>query len=447
MSNYKTIGVGGGGKCVVYYSQKYKRKVVEKKVGPNFIRLKSDNQARFTTLLKDYKSNESRLKKETVMMMLTKVAKLDCCVKIISFESNPFRIIMEYCEGGDLRKILDNYEVPILDKIRMISQILAAIERIHQIGVIHGDLKCLNIFLANKYIPGDIDNIKIKIGDFGLSEIGGNFVYGGTDGFMAPEVRLFGGSFESDIYSIGKVMLEIMTQLPVQIIASIDNLSLYTLKDYLPKFLNVNEFYNVVIPCLSVDPYKRPKAPELFDHFHGLMAIWVICEKMNDIVLDNYRLGDRVPVDCHEHPLILSNDQMRQYNGSKWYCSICDNQDNCLLSNTLSLHCHICNYDLCVKCIKEHDYRNVNNMIIKQVSKGNKVYILLHDHPLILSGQEERNYGNTGVWICDICKIKSSGSVYSFHCKKCGYDACFKCYKKHFKIKKPSKCPSCCIIY
>ena len=63
----------------------------------------------------------------------------------------------------------------------------------------------------NKYIPGDTENIRIKIGDFGLSEIGGNLVYGGTPGFMAPEVPKYGGSFESDIYSIGKVMLEIMT--------------------------------------------------------------------------------------------------------------------------------------------------------------------------------------------------------------------------------------------
>ena len=143
---------------------------------------------------------------------------------------------MEYCEGGDLRKVLDTYEIPIQDKITMISQILLAIKEIHEAGFIHGDLKCANIFLVNKYIPGDIKNIRIKIGDFGLSEIGGNLVYGGTPGFMAPEVPKYGGSFEADIYSIGKVMLEIMTELPVQIIAAINIDRLYTIKDKLPKF-------------------------------------------------------------------------------------------------------------------------------------------------------------------------------------------------------------------
>ena len=56
------------------------------------------------------------------------------------------------------------------------------------------------IFLVNKYIRGDVNNIRIKIGDFGLSEIGGNLVHDGTPGFLAHEVPKFGGSFESDIY-------------------------------------------------------------------------------------------------------------------------------------------------------------------------------------------------------------------------------------------------------
>ena len=89
---------------------------------------------------------------------------------------------------------------------------------------------------------------------------------------MAPEVPKYGGSFEADIYSIGKVMLEIMTELPVQIIAAININSLYTIKNKLPKFLNVSEFYNVVIPCLCLDFTKRPNAKELFELYHGLMA-------------------------------------------------------------------------------------------------------------------------------------------------------------------------------
>ena len=316
MSYTKTVGSGGFGKCRVYYSPKFKRKVIEKRVGPSFLRLKEANRPRLTTLIKNYSHNEDILKKEMVFMLLAKVAKLDCCVDILDFSSNPFRIIMEYCEGGDLRKVLDENKVPIQDKVRMISQILSAIKEIHEVGLIHGDLKCANIFLVNKYIPGYFENIRIKIGDFGLSEIGGNLVYGGTVGFMAPEIIKFGGSFESDIYSVGKVMLEIMTELPVQTIAAINITNLFTIKNKLPKFLNISEFYNVVIPCLCENPKKRPDAKELYETFHGLMAYWLICEGLNDKMLQNYSIGDIIPVDSHKHPLTLSNHQMRQYSGN-----------------------------------------------------------------------------------------------------------------------------------
>ena len=56
-------------------------------------------------------------------MLLMKLAQLDCCVQILGFANNPFRIVMEYCEGGDLRKILDTYNFPVTHKMIIITQI------------------------------------------------------------------------------------------------------------------------------------------------------------------------------------------------------------------------------------------------------------------------------------------------------------------------------------
>ena len=271
-----TIGAGGFGKVRVYYSQQFKRKVVEKIVGPNFIRVRDGNRLRLTTLIQNYHNSELMLKKETAFMYLMKLAKLPYCVEILGFSSNPFRIVMEYCEGGDLRKILDTYNVPVQDKMIMILQILACIKSIHSYRVIHGDLKCANIFLANKYVPGDTTSIKIKIGDFGVSEVGGNLVHSGTPGFVAPEVFKYGGSFESDIYSIGKVMLEIMTQLPVGVISQINTYNINSIKDRLPKFLNVSDFYNLVIPCLNLDPKKRPTAERLYNLYFTVFKLIIV---------------------------------------------------------------------------------------------------------------------------------------------------------------------------
>ena len=235
------------------------------------------------------------------------MAKLDCCVEILEFAENPFRIIMEYCEGGDVRKILDTYDVPVSDKMTIISQFLMALKRIHENGFIHGDLKCANIFLAKKYVPGDYKNIKVKIGDFGLSELGGDLVFGGTPGFMAPEVPTLGGSFDSDIYSAGKVMLEIMTQLPVQMIQVINSQNIFSLKNKLPNFMDITQFYDIVIACLNIDYKKRPSASEVFTFFHAILTLWLFGEETNDLIYKKYRLGESVPVFTHPHSLVVSN--------------------------------------------------------------------------------------------------------------------------------------------
>lgn len=183
----KTVG-GGFGKFQVYYSKKFGKKVVEKQISEQPLEQMKKMGMGMTELFKEKDSLENMLRKEKDLMMQLKEIHLDCCVEILDFKDNPPRIIMEYYEGGDLRKLLDDVkvEVDVRGKVEMIGQILDAIKWIHEDGFIHGDLKCQNIFLVNKYIPGDIGNIKIKLGNFGLSQKGGKLILGGTPGYQAP---------------------------------------------------------------------------------------------------------------------------------------------------------------------------------------------------------------------------------------------------------------------
>ena len=220
--NAKTLGYGGFGKVSFKYSAKFNKKVAIKEISKQALLQKKELERMDTiALLKIKEDFENMFRKEKNLMLQLKEKHLDYCVEILEFIENPPTIIMEYCEGGDIRKLLDEErEVDVGDKVVMIGQILEAIKQIHGAGFIHGDLKCQNIFLVNKYIPKDTDNIEIKIGDFGLSEKGGKLIWGGIPGYQAPENRVngSGGSFESDFYSIGKVMLEIMKEHPVYII-------------------------------------------------------------------------------------------------------------------------------------------------------------------------------------------------------------------------------------
>ena len=140
---------------------------------------------------------------------------------------------------------------------------------------------------------------------------------------MAPEVPLLGGSFDSDIYSAGKVMLEIMTQLPIEMIQVINSKNIFTLKHKLPKFMYITQFYDLVITCLNIDYKSRPDAAKVFTIFHALITLWLFGEDTNVLIYKKYRLGESVPVVSHPHPLIVSNAEMRGYQGDGWYCSVC----------------------------------------------------------------------------------------------------------------------------
>ena len=434
----KAEGNEGCGKCRVYYSEKFKRKVVEKTLGKSFIRTKKDNRTQFKT---STRNNDSEILLRQKIILINK---LDCCVEILDFASNPFRITMEYCEGGDLRKILDTYDVPIEDKVEMIGQILFAISKIHKFGIIHGDLKCQNIFLVNKYIPGNTNNIIIKIGDFGLSEIGGNLIFGGTKGFNAPETEYIGGSFQSDIYSIGKVMLEIMTGYPVEFITTINITNLESLKNKLPKLLNVTQFYDLVIPCLNKDPEKRPTAKLLLQIYSSLVLYSETIEKMNSIILAKYHIREKIPVDTHKHPLIVSNSEMRK-SKSNWFCDICKNVDKSYTSDILSFHCHFCDYDLCYPCLEKHNYKNVNKQMLERINnmRNKKVYVKQHPHYLLIGDEYHRNYKEDDVWYCSICEVRTMGYVYSFHCKEDDFDACLNCYDNYKEERKERECCFC----
>ena len=127
---------------------------------------------------------------------------------------------------------------------------------------------------------------------------------------------------------------------------------------------------------------------------------------------------------------------MRNYKADVWYCSIYNNQKTPFFNNMFSFHCKKCEYDLCYTCMKKHDYRIVNSEMFEYAHKGKNVYVTMHPHYLLLSGKEDRYNGKDYIWFCDICKVKACDSIYSFHCKQCGYDVYSKCFGNIPKIEK-----------
>lgn len=122
-------------------------------------------------------------------------------------------IVEEYVDGKSLRELMGVKDLSRNRIIGIMSQLADALEYLHQHQIVHRDLKPENILITAK---GDY----VKLIDFGLSDADSYTILkqpAGTRRYAAPEV--FGSSSESngiaaDIYSFGKILEELNTQLP-----------------------------------------------------------------------------------------------------------------------------------------------------------------------------------------------------------------------------------------
>lgn len=130
-------------------------------------------------------------------------------------------IVMEYLDGADLARLVRREgPMEIYRAIRVMIQVLGALEEAHSVGVIHRDLKPENILLTQQ---GGLRDFP-KVLDFGLAKIQeskprpGSMVLTregmvfGTPEFMSPE-QARGEILDarSDIYSVALIFYELVT--------------------------------------------------------------------------------------------------------------------------------------------------------------------------------------------------------------------------------------------
>lgn len=123
-------------------------------------------------------------------------------------------IVMEYVEGGDTLRNYCKPEnlLPIDTLVRIMYKCAKALDYAHRRGVTHRDIKPANIMLTNEGEP--------KIGDFGIAQrlqseatqVMGTF---GSPRYMSPEqARDQNLTSQTDLYSLGVVMYELLTGKP-----------------------------------------------------------------------------------------------------------------------------------------------------------------------------------------------------------------------------------------
>ncbi len=121
-------------------------------------------------------------------------------------------LVMDYCEGGTLRDLMElEGQLSLVQRLKLIADILMGLEHAHSHDIVHCDLKPENILL-NLESGGWV----ARIADFGIArlsqEIGSADQVGGTGSpaYMAPE-RLYGQySYASDLYAVGVLLFELV---------------------------------------------------------------------------------------------------------------------------------------------------------------------------------------------------------------------------------------------
>lgn len=122
-------------------------------------------------------------------------------------------LVMDYCEGGTLRDLMDAQgQLSLGYRLNLITDILLGLEHAHQHNIIHCDIKPENILLSLTN-----QGWKARITDFGISRLSQQGAHTGQDGgytgspaYMAPERSYGQHSYACDLYSVGIIIYELL---------------------------------------------------------------------------------------------------------------------------------------------------------------------------------------------------------------------------------------------
>ncbi|XP_071481293.1 serine/threonine-protein kinase Nek1-like [Diadema antillarum] len=164
-------------------------------------------------------------------------------------------IVMDYCDGGDLFKAINNRRGVLFPEDQVMDwfvQICLALKHVHDRKILHRDIKSQNIFLTRKGI--------VKMGDFGIARVLNNTMELartciGTPYYLSPEIcenKPYNN--KSDIWALGCVLYEILTLKHAFEAGNMKNLVLKIIRGSYPP---VSPRYSYDIRNLVAQLFKR----------------------------------------------------------------------------------------------------------------------------------------------------------------------------------------------
>ncbi len=152
--------------------------------------------------------------------------------------------IMEYTPGEGLDRLIREGSLSLRQNIHIATQCAMALEYAHDKGIVHGDIKPGNVIVG--------DQGKVKIGDFGISDLIGAIENGNPSAYLAPE-RTSGNASKTrlnDVFSFGAFLRELFTGTKPK--PGMD--APHQAPDGVPK-----ELFELTRACMQINPGDRPQ--------------------------------------------------------------------------------------------------------------------------------------------------------------------------------------------
>ena len=178
-------------------------------------------------------------------------------------------IVMEFADNGDLyQKIVENkqkktyFEETEIWKIFI--QMVKGLKSLHDLRILHRDLKSANIFLFK--------NGSAKLGDLNVSKVakrGLGYTQTGTPYYASPEVwKDLPYDNKSDIWSLGCVLYEMITLHPPFRAKNMKELYKKVLSGEVSKLPSrfSNDLYEIVLLLIQVNSNNRPTCNDILNH-------------------------------------------------------------------------------------------------------------------------------------------------------------------------------------
>jgi NIMA (never in mitosis gene a)-related kinase len=175
-------------------------------------------------------------------------------------------IVMEFADNGDLYKKIVEYKkkkiyFEEIDIWKIFIQLVKGLKALHDLQILHRDLKSANVFLFK--------DGHAKLGDLNVSKVakrGLGYTQTGTPYYASPEIwKDLPYDNKSDIWSLGCVLYEMITLRPPFRAKNMDELYKKVLSGEIEPLPNKfsNDLYEVVSLLMKVNSNKRPNCNDI----------------------------------------------------------------------------------------------------------------------------------------------------------------------------------------